>query len=157
MKKYIKIYIKSKLLLYISFFLFCCFVACLDEEHYIGPYNIIFIIIVGLLISTICIIEILHFKSMIKKQENLYNIKFSDENSKVIDWPNLYLCDDWIIDPGKYAIHKKHIKKIGDKKIQGRTRGGPNHKIIIFTMDDNKYTSICSSSTIKKIREWRKI
>ena len=96
----------------------------------------------------------IRFRKIIRLQEQLYKVQFSDLNVVHLE-TTLYLSSDWLIWAGISAIYKKHIKSISSKLIIGK--GGSSNKVIIKTVDNKKYIIWCkSSSNVIKIKKWRK-
>ena len=100
---------------------------------------------------------ILRFTRMIKLQEKLFDIQFSDTNAKPFFKDSVtFTSEDWFIHSGSCAFYRKYIKSLSYKKYYG-TRGGSGYKVKIKTVDGKIYGLwLMSTSDIKKIYEWRK-
>ena len=111
------------------------------------------------LLSFLCVLfanlHTIRFRKMITWQENLYNIKFNDNNVEHLE-TTLYLSNDWLIWAGSSAFNKKHISSI--KKRVERGKSGISNRIIVKTIDNKKYSIWClSDENVKKIKEWQNI
>ena len=58
--------------------------------------------------------HIISFSSMIKRQEAQYRTVFNDKGAKTVSIFEFWtICsDNWLISPGKFAIHKREIKSV---------------------------------------------
>ena len=108
-----------------------------------------------------CLIRACFFCRMIKRQEQRFGILFRNSNAVCLkDEPNstlvppifVYLCDDWLIFPGRLAFCKQNICSISYR------RGGRHNGIFIATIktaDGKKYREdFGSEKTILRIRRW---
>ena len=155
--KYIYIYNRRNCLLA----LFCASIVFIPLFVVSLIYNAIpedtLIAFAPFVIAAICVViaslYTIHFKKMIKMQEQLYGVQFNDDNVVHLE-TTLYLSEDWLIWAGISSIYKSHIKSIRSNLIHGR--GGSSNKVTITTVDNKKYIIWClSSSNINKIRKWK--
>ena len=156
--KYINIYNKRNCLLsllcasiaFIPLFVTSLMYDVVPEDILIAFSPFAIAIICDLIASLFTI----RFRKIIRRQEQLYKVQFSDLNVVHLE-TTLYLSSDWLIWAGISAIYKKHIKSISSKLIIGK--GGSSNKVIIKTVDNKKYIIWCkSSSNVIKIKKWRK-
>ncbi len=156
--KYINIYNKRNCLLS----LLCAIIAFVPLFVVSLIYDVvpedILIAFAPFVIGAICVaiasLFTIRFRKMIRRQEQLYKVQFSDRNAVHLE-TTLYLSSDWLIWAGISAIYRNHIKSISSKLIIGK--GGSSNKVIIKTVDNKKYTIWClSSSNVVKIKKWRK-
>ena len=142
--------------------LFCAIIAFIPLFIVSLIYNVIpedtLISFVPFVIAAICVgiasLYIVRFKKMIETQEQLYGVKFNDDNVIHLE-TTLYLSDDWLIWAGVSAVYKYHIKSVRSKLMHGRS--GSSNKVVITTVDNKKYVIWClSSSNINTIRKWKK-
>ena len=158
-EKYIKIYKKRnyKLGMFCAIIVFIpLFVVSLIFD--VISYDIA-ISFVPFLLSFLCVLfanlHTIHFEKMITRQENLYKIKFNDNIVEHLE-TTLYLSDNWLIYAGNSAFCKKHISSIETRVECGKS--GSSNRIIIKTIDNEKYSIWClSDKNVKKIKEWQKI
>ena len=155
--KYIHIYTKRNCLLA----LFCASIAFIPLFIVSLIYDVIsedtLVAFVPFIIAAICVaiasLCTIRFKKMIQMQEQQYGVQFNDDNVVHLE-TTLYLSEKWLIWAGVSAIYKDHIKTIHSKLVHGRS--GSSNKVTIKTVDNNKYTIWClSSSNINKIRKWK--
>lgn len=110
--------------------------------------------VIGVICVAIASLFTIRFRKMIRHQEQLYKVQFSERNVVHLE-TTLYLSSDWLIRAGISAIYRNHIKSISSKLIIGK--GGSSNKVIIKTVDNKKYTIWClNSSNVVKIKKWRK-
>lgn len=156
--KYINIYNKRNCLLsllcasiaFIPLFVTSLMYDVVPEDILIA-FSPFAIAIICVLIASLFTIR---FRKIIRLQEQLYKVQFSDRNVVHLE-TTLYLSSDWLIWAGINAIYKKHIKSISSILIIGK--GGASNKVIIKTVDNKKYIIWCkSSSNVIKIKKWRK-
>ena len=156
--KYINIYNKRNCLLsllcasiaFIPLFVTSLMYDVVPEDILIA-FSPFAIAIICVLIASLFTIR---FRKIIRLQEQLYKVQFSDRNVVHLE-TTLYLSSDWLIWAGISAIYKKHIKSISSRLIIGK--GGSSNKVIIKTVDNKKYIIWCkSSSNVIKIKKWRK-
>ena len=114
---------------------------------------------VPFLIAALCItiasLYTIRFKKMIQSQEQLYNVKFNDDDVVHLE-TTLYLSRDWLIWAGSSAIYKRHIKSIYLSPRHGRGSSFSN-EVGINTVDGKEYRIWCMNSlNIEKIIAWKK-
>lgn len=108
------------------------------------------------IIAVYFVINIYRFSHLIKKQSSIYNVKFDDGNAvTVCRWSRwLIITDNWLIEPGKLALYRKHIKSVaiapvvmkGYKcKVRIKMKSGENYGLLLDREE-----------TARKIRNWAK-
>lgn len=158
MEKYIKIYHKRNvqlalicaIMIFLPLFIVSLFYDIVPEDTLIS--------FIPFILATICVavasLYTIRFKKMVAEQEQIYHIKFQDDNVEHLE-TTLYLSDDWLIWAGSCVFYKHHIKSIRSSHRFGRV--GSSNQVTIKTNDDKKYTVWClSTANVKKIKEWRK-
>ena len=157
MDRYVKIYHRRNIMLALicALFVFVPLFA-VSLIYDVVPEDIL-VSFVPFLLAAICIalasLYTIRFRSLIRQQEQLYNIEFHDANAQRLE-TTLYLSDDWLIWAGVSAFYKMHIKSISAVRRFGRA--GSSHEISIQTVDDKKYTIWClSNSNVNKIKKWK--
>lgn len=163
-KKYILKYVLRNLIMVGAFALLmftCLELGLIIETHSISLYNLKLVLIFTLAYSIIAfmfflfsLIYIIRFKKIIKKQEQMYNITFNDQNAVQLSKKNLnYLSDEWYIQAGSLAIYYKYIKSITLKSHHNRNN--TTYEIIFKTKDGHKYkVGIEKTTHYNKIRQW---
>jgi len=151
---YIFIYLKRNILLALvcaiplSGIIIDYFINGAYKNNIFVHFTYFIIIALGQLYGLLLIIP---FKKMIKRQEILYDAKFSDSGEKLIEWPTLYLNDDWLICACTCALYKKYIKKITHKRVRR------SYRVVIKTNDNKQYVIWCGTTTVvNKIKKWLK-
>ena len=157
MERYIKIFHRRNivvalicaLLVFVPLFVVSLFYDVIPEDT-IASF-------VPFLLATICValasLHTIHFRSLIKLQEQRYHIEFQDTNVQHLE-TTLYLSDDWLIWAGVSAFYKPHIKSI--KSVRRFGRVGSSNEITIRTVDNKKYTIWCTNNAnFNKLRKWK--
>lgn len=162
MKKYIKYYLKtlffwsfvSSTALFIIFFL----VLVLCETAVYPPvtaFNVYFLVVAFLLFGAL---SCLRFQSIIKHQERLLHISFSDSNAAPLYKGSIvFLSDEWLIVAGRTAFCKDYIKRISivAEKTTNKVNG---YRIKVLTVEGRfRSFDIDSSSSARKIVTWYKM
>lgn len=102
--------------------------------------------------------NIISFLNMIKCQEKQYKISFDDNNSKTLaKYPLWVICsDNWLICPGKYAIHRKDIKSASIGKAQP-LKGGIIYPVRVQTLSEKVFKlKFRDETAAKALRNWTK-
>lgn len=95
------------------------------------------------------------FRQIIRYQERLFHVKFSDTNAAAL-YPesNTFLSDDWLIFSGKSAFCRKYIRRISIVAVR-TNRGGNDYRLKLFTTDGKTYLhAIDSQTNANKIQRW---
>jgi len=124
--------------------LFCAAIAFIplfivSLTHDVVSYDLIIAFIpfpFALVCVLISALPIIRFRKMIMWQESLYGTTFSDINANHLE-TTLYLCDEWLIWAGRYAIYKNHIQSLKHRLVSGRV--GVSNKVTIRAVDGKRY------------------
>ena len=123
------------LLLLVFLFTFMVFSEDNSLEDVLVGFQFIIIGAIGFILS---ILVIIRFNRLIKKQEEMFNVKFDDKGAKRVRTSIVFISDDWLIDAGTGAFYREYIKSFGRKKETNRRGAGP-YKVIVNTIDGKKY------------------
>lgn len=94
------------------------------------------------------------FRQIIRYQERLFHVKFSDTNAAAL-YPesNTFLSDDWLIFSGKSAFCRQYIRRISIVAV--RTNRDNDYRLKLFTTDGKTYLhAIDSQTNANKIQRW---
>lgn len=94
------------------------------------------------------------FRQIIRYQERLFHVKFSDTNTAAL-YPksNTFLSDDWLIFSGKSAFCRQYIRRISIVAV--RTNRDNDYRLKLFTTDGKTYLhAIDSQINANKIQRW---
>ena len=100
----------------------------------------------------VSLLPIIPFRHMVRKQEALYRVAFTDTDVKRLD-TTLYISRTWLIHAGRVALCKQHIRKITAKQVYGK--GGVSYRITVKTADNRRLViRTTSASAVKQIQAW---
>ncbi len=121
-----------------------------DPSIYIGCY------VVALCWFLLCIGYTLHFRRLIRYQEQLLHTSFNDTSARPL-YPHsgIVLSDNWLIFSGKSAFSRTYIQRI---TISTRPSGRSYvHVLKIYATDGKLYQhKFYSRSDAQKIQQWFK-
>lgn len=156
-RKYVCVFMKRNLTLVFFCATLCAiplFVAALIYDFL--PYDIYMCLIpyvFGALIIIMNHFVSFRFKKIIEKQEESFNVSFSDKDERQLN-PTVFLTEEWLIFAGRYAFYKKNIESIKSKIADGRSIQR-RHKLTVIETDGHKTNIVIyQPSVVKKIKEW---
>ena len=96
------------------------------------------------------------FYHMIRRQEQMFGIQFTDTNAKPLWRESLsFLSDEWFIHAGSAAFYKDYIQRVAWVRQIPEGRGG--YYLIVETTDNRSYQLfIRSRSGCEKVKKWWK-
>ncbi len=131
-----------------------------DEEFLLG--SVLVPLLFGVLWLCYCLVRAHFFRRMIERQEKRFQTPFLDngavrlrdaEESTMLPPIYVFLNDNWIVFPGKFAICKKNIRGISSR--QGEGRYSRIFMLTIKTAEGRKYRAeFGSEQALRKIRRW---
>ena len=158
MKKYIKLFLKRRLLIvFISstvLFILFFFVLSFCKSAVYPPSFALWVYVLAMVWYGFYIILVLRFKALIKRQEKQFGIVFNDTNAMAL-YPRseTFLSDDWLIFAGKTAFYRQYISCM--QVILKRTKRGNDYYLKIQAADGKIFSiHIDSNSSAQKIKKW---
>lgn len=88
------------------------------------------------------------FRQIIRYQERLFHVKFSDTNAAALYPESNTFLDDWLIFSGKSAFFRQYIRRISIVAV--RTNRGNDYRLKLFTTDGKTYLRTIDSHTNAK-------
>ena len=142
-------------ILWLSCALLCTIPLLVVSVKY-GNFSFVFLpLSVAVILILIHRIIVTRFSQIIKQQEELYSVCFSDHNAERIA-SKVYLSDDWIIFIGKCALYKQHVSEMRYYETRS-SKTGLTHEVIFHTQSDEAYTFwIEPKESIEKVEQWLK-
>lgn len=119
-----------------------------------APPSALWVYVPALLWYLLDILLTFRFRQIIRYQERLFHVKFSDTNAAAL-YPesNTFLSDDWLIFSGKSAFCRQYIRRISIVAVQ--TNRGNDYRLKLFTTDGKTYLhAIDSQTNASKIQRW---
>ena len=95
------------------------------------------------------------FRQIIRYQERLFYVKFSDTNvAELYPGSNTFLSDDWLIFSGKSAFCRQYIRRVSIVTV--RTGRGNDYRLKLYANDGKTYLlrMIDSHASAKTIQLW---
>ena len=95
------------------------------------------------------------FRQIIRYQERLFHVKFSDTNvAALYPGSNTFLSDDWLIFSGKSAFCRQYIRRVSIVTV--RTGRGNDYRLKLYANDGKTYLlrMIDSYASAKTIQRW---
>lgn len=110
----------------------------------------------SLAVFAACMLPVIHFLWMIRRQEKL-GLPFPTDEPRCVsvDWTGTYLTPNWLIYAGIHALHHSQIAAIHGKRINPG-RSAPGHLIIVKTVTGYTYRWHLSQRNTKIIQDWFK-
>ena len=94
----------------------------------------------------------IRFEKMVRLQEQMYSVEFSDQDSELLLTDQVYLTNNWLINLPYWALYKKHIDEFSYEKSEYK-KG--RYCCFIHTADDVNYIVwLGSLESVKKIEKW---
>ena len=94
------------------------------------------------------------FKKEIKRQEEKFNVRFSDNGKDKLD-STIFISDEWLIFAGTHAWYKPNIKSITGKILNAASRQRRTRLTIVTDDEEKKTVFMYSPSAVAKINSWK--
>lgn len=155
-QKYVSLYMKKQSILWLSCALLCTVpILVLCVKHNVFSYYVFLPLSVAVILILIHRIIVTRFSQIIKQQEELYSVCFSDHDVQRIG-TKVFLSKDWIIFIGKCALYKQHVSEMRYYETRS-SKTGLTHEVIFHTQSDEAYTFwIEPKESIEKVEQWLK-
>lgn len=89
------------------------------------------------------------FRRIIRYQERLFHVKFSNTNAAALyTGSNTFLSDDWLIFSGRSAFCRQYIQRISI--VTARRSMGNDYRLKLYTTDGKTYLRTIDSHTNAK-------
>ncbi len=158
MKRYIVRFLKMRFLVISGgttlFYELFFYVLLWCKTAAFAPPSALWIYVPALAWYLLDILLTFRFRQIIRYQERLFHVKFSDTNATAL-YPksNTFLSDDWLIFSGKSAFCRQYIRRISIVTV--RTNRGNDCRLKLFTTDGKTHLRAMDSQTnANKIQRW---
>lgn len=156
--KYVRLYMKrnSLLALFCATICFIPFFACAILYDVLW-YDIFISFVPYVLAGIIILISYFltfRFRKEIKRQEEKFNVRFSDTGKTKLD-STIFISDEWLIFAGTHAWYKPNIKSITDKILNAASSKERTRFTIVTIGEEKTNVVVYSPLVVEKINSWK--